>query len=55
MQLIILIVFLNKIIKARAATVIKQLKKQDFFQKKQNIKENIANIITILKIINVKI
>src|SRR5436190_8860555 len=50
MQLIILTVFLDKAAKARA--IAKQLKKQDFLQKKQDVKESIANITAILKIIN---
>src|SRR5213595_1030369 len=52
MQLIILTVFLDKVIKARVAAAAKQSKKQDFLQKKQDVKESIANIIAILKIIN---
>src|SRR5438477_9392228 len=50
MQLIIPTVFLDKAAKARA--VAKQSKEQDFLQKKQDVKESIANIIAILKIIN---
>src|SRR5947208_15173569 len=50
MQLTISTVFLDKAAKARA--VAKQSKEQDFLQKKQDVKENIANIIAILKIIN---
>src|SRR5213083_2961462 len=45
MQLTISTVFLDKAVK-------KQSKKQDFLQKKQDVKESIANIIAILKIIN---
>src|SRR5437667_5314678 len=50
MQLTIPTVFLDKAAKAKA--VAKQSKEQDFLQKKQDVKENIANIIAILKIIN---
>src|SRR5436190_1149612 len=50
MQLIIPTVFLDKAVKAKA--VAKQSKEQDFLQKKQDVKESIANIIAILKIIN---
>src|SRR6266487_5657694 len=50
MQLTILTVFLDKAVKAKAAA--KQSKEQDFLHKKQDVKESIANIITILKIIN---
>src|SRR6266516_2062277 len=50
MQLIISTVFLDKAVKVKA--VAKQSKEQDFLQKKQDIKESIANIIAILKIIN---
>src|SRR5213083_1240361 len=50
MQLIIPTVFLDKAAKARA--IAKQSKEQDFLQKKQDVKKNIANIIAILKIIN---
>ena len=50
MQLTILTVFLDKAAKARA--VAKQSKKQDFLQKKQDIKNSITNIIAILRIIN---
>ena len=50
MQLIISTVFLDKAVKAKA--VAKQSKEQDFLQKKQDVKESIANIIAILKIIN---
>src|SRR5947207_14462218 len=53
MQLIISTVFLDKAVKAKAAT--KQSKAQDFLHKKQDVKENIANIIVILKIINAEI
>src|SRR6266487_3570471 len=48
MQLTISTVFLDKAAKAAA----KQSKEQDFLQKKQDIKDSIANIIAILKIIN---
>src|SRR5438034_5882482 len=48
MQLIISTVFLDKAAKAAA----KKSKEQDFLQKKQDVKDSIANIITILKIIN---
>src|SRR6266513_5664224 len=50
MQLIISTVFLDKAAKARA--IAKQSKEQDFLQKKQDVKESIANITAILKIIN---
>src|SRR5204863_3626126 len=50
MQLTIPTVFLDKAAKAR--TVAKQSKEQDFLQKKQDVKRSIANIIVILKIIN---
>ena len=50
MQLTISTVFLDKAAKARA--IAKQSKKQDFLQKKQDVKESIANITAILKIIN---
>src|SRR6266516_7511295 len=50
MQLTIPTVFLDKAAKARA--IAKQSKEQDFLQKKQDVKESIANIIAILKIIN---
>src|SRR5216117_4148909 len=50
MQLTISTVFLDKAAKAR--TVAKQSKEQDFLQKKQDVKRSIANIIAILKIIN---
>src|SRR5438034_10029457 len=50
MQLTISTVFLDKAVKAKA--VAKQSKEQDFLQKKQDVKESIANIIAILKIIN---
>jgi len=50
MQLTIPTVFLDKAAKAKA--VAKQSKEQDFLQKKQDVKESIANIIAILKIIN---
>ena len=50
MQLTISTIFLNKIVKAKAAA--KQSKAQDFLHKKQDVKESIANIIAILKIIN---
>src|SRR5436189_4460393 len=52
MQLTIPTVFLDKAAKAKAAAAAKQSKKQDFLQKKQDVKESIANIIAILKIIN---
>ena len=52
MQLTISTVFLNKTVKVKAAAAAKQSKKQDFLQKKQNIKDSITNIITILRIIN---
>ena len=48
MQLTISTVFLDKAAKAAA----KQSKEQDFLQKKQDIKDSITNIITILRIIN---
>src|SRR5436190_6803856 len=48
MQLTIPTVFLDKAAKAAA----KQSKKQDFLQKKQDIKNSITNIIAILRIIN---
>src|SRR5207247_2613523 len=50
MQLTIPTVFLDKAAKAKAAA--KQSKAQDFLHKKQDVKESIANIIAILKIIN---
>src|SRR6266516_2279718 len=50
MQLTIPTVFLDKAVKAKA--VAKQSKEQDFIQKKQDVKESIANIIAILRIIN---
>src|SRR5204863_7562435 len=50
MQLTIPTVFLDKTVKAKAAA--KQSKAQDFLHKKQDVKESIANIISILKIIN---
>src|SRR5436305_6866267 len=50
MQLTISTVFLDKAVKAKA--VAKQSKEQDFLQKKQDVKESIANITAILKIIN---
>src|SRR6266513_255025 len=50
MQLTIPTVFLDKAAKAKA--VAKQSKEQDFLHKKQDVKESIANIIAILKIIN---
>src|SRR5213592_2916086 len=50
MQLTISTVFLDKAAKAKA--VAKQSKEQDFLQKKQDVKESIANITAILKIIN---
>src|SRR6266487_2152391 len=50
MQLTISTVFLDKAAKAKAAA--KQSKAQDFLHKKQDVKESIANIIIILKIIN---
>src|SRR5881396_463388 len=52
MQLTIPTVFLDKAAKAKAAAAAKQSKKQDFLQKKQDVKESIANITAILKIIN---
>src|SRR5947207_9344558 len=52
MQLTISTVFLNKAVKAKAAAAAKQSKEQDFLQKKQDIKDSITNIITILRIIN---
>ena len=52
MQLTIPTVFLDKAAKAKAAAAAKQSKEQDFLQKKQDVKESIANIIAILKIIN---
>src|SRR5213596_971419 len=52
MQLTISTVFLDKAAKAKAAAAAKQSKEQDFLQKKQDIKDSIANIITILRIIN---
>src|SRR6266480_2582192 len=48
MQLTIPTVFLDKAAKAAA----KKSKEQDFLQKKQNVKNSITNIITILRIIN---
>src|SRR6266487_2586669 len=53
MQLTISTVFLDKAAKAKAAA--KQSKAQDFLHKKQDVKESIANIIAILKIINAEI
>src|SRR5436190_19338562 len=50
MQLTIPTVFLDKAAKAKAAA--KQSKEQDILHKKQDVKESIANIIAILKIIN---
>ena len=55
MQLTISTVFLDKATKARAAAAAKQSKKQDFLQKKQDVKRSIVNIIIILKIINTEI
>src|SRR5213596_3560290 len=52
MQLTIPTVFLDKAAKAKAAAAAKQSKEQDFLQKKQDVKESIANITAILKIIN---
>jgi len=52
MQLTISTVFLDKAAKAKAAAAAKQSKEQDFLQKKQDVKESIANITAILKIIN---
>src|SRR5437773_8467978 len=52
LQLTISTVFLDKATKARAAAAAKQSKKQDFLQKKQDVKKSIANITAILKIIN---
>src|SRR5436309_9443453 len=46
-------IFLDKAAKAKAVT--KQSKEQNFLQKKQDVKENIVNIIAILKIINAEI
>src|SRR5947207_8225288 len=48
MQLTISTVFLDKAAKAAA----KQSKEQDFLQKKQDVKDSITNITTILRIIN---
>src|SRR5437773_12163162 len=48
MQLTISTVFLDKAAKAAA----KKSKEQDFLQKKQDVKNSIANITTILRIIN---
>src|SRR5205809_5275675 len=48
MQLTISTVFLDKTAKAAA----KKSKEQDFLQKKQDVKDSIANITTILRIIN---
>src|SRR5438046_10364950 len=53
MQLTIPTVFLDKAAKAKA--VAKQSKEQDFLQKKQDVKESIANITAILKIINAEV
>src|SRR5436189_4967282 len=50
MQLIISTVFLDKAVKVKA--IAKQSKEQNFLQKKQDVKESIANITAILKIIN---
>src|SRR5204863_7945536 len=50
MQLTISTVFLDKVVKTKAAA--KQSKAQDFLHKKQDVKKSIANIIAILKIIN---
>src|SRR5947207_16018543 len=50
MQLTIPTVFLDKVTKAKADA--KQSKAQDLLHKKQDVKESIANIIAILKIIN---
>src|SRR5216117_2394410 len=52
MQLTISTVFLDKTVKVKAAAAAKQSKEQDFLQKKQDIKNSITNIITILRIIN---
>src|SRR5437762_5642217 len=52
MQLTISTVFLDKTAKVKAAAAAKQSKEQDFLQKKQDIKDSITNIITILRIIN---
>src|SRR5216117_2138833 len=52
MQLTISTVFLDKTVKVKAAAAAKQSKEQDFLQKKQDIKDSITNIITILRIIN---
>src|SRR5438034_8753318 len=52
MQLTISTVFLDKAAKVKAAAAAKQSKEQDFLQKKQDIKDSITNIITILRIIN---
>src|SRR5947207_6450416 len=51
MQLTISTVFLDKAAKAAA----KQSKEQDFLQKKQDVKDSITNITTILRIINAEI
>src|SRR5204862_7219991 len=51
MQLTIPTVFLDKTAKAAA----KQSKKEEFLQKKQDVKRNIANIIAILRIINTEL
>src|SRR5207247_827317 len=51
MQLTISIVFLDKTAKAAA----KQSKEEEFLQKKQDVKKNIANIVAILRIINTEL
>ena len=50
MQLIISTVFLDKTIKAAAKQT-----KEEFLQKKQNVKKSIANINAILRIINIEL
>ena len=52
MQLTISTVFLDKTAKVKAAAAAKQSKKQDFLQKKQDVKDSIINITAILRIIN---
>src|SRR5436305_15105545 len=51
MQLTIPTVFLDKTAKAAA----KQSKKEEFLQKKQDVKRSIANIVAILRIINTEL
>src|SRR5436309_13710682 len=51
MQLTISTVFLDKTAKAAA----KQSKKEEFLQKKQDVKRSIANIVAILRIINTEL